>query len=66
MSCISNCFPTYKQMMSCFCATKEYKKEVKALVEKGFDKVDQVRARILKALRNNRFRGEGSLQRPRA
>ena len=55
MSCISNCFPTYKQMMSCFCATKEYKKEVKALVEKGFDKVDQVKDAADKAGNKSSF-----------
>ena len=40
---LSRCLPSSKQLVSCFCPAKEFKKEVKALVEKGFDKVDQVK-----------------------
>ena len=40
---LSRCLPSSKTLVSCFCPAKEFKKEVKALVEKGFDKVDQVK-----------------------
>ena len=38
MPCLSK-----QQMMSCFCPGKEHKKEVKAFVEKGFEKLDEVK-----------------------
>ena len=55
MSFISKRLPSSKQMMSCICPTKEYKKEVKALVEKGFDKVDQVKDAADKAGNKSSF-----------
>ena len=39
---LSRCLPTGQQMVGCLCPHKEHKKEVKALVEKGLEKMDLV------------------------
>ena len=40
---LSRCLPTGQQMLGCLCPHKEHKKEVKALVEKGLEKMDLVK-----------------------